>query len=131
MKVSNKCVLSFVACMALASGAAAEGPDQPRSSGTATTPGAPASGAIATGKTAMNQGESAQDMTLTRSIREKIMANKALSAQAKNITVISEGGRVTLKGSVPNAHEKAKIEEISKSTAGAQSVINQIEVVNY
>lgn len=83
-------------------------------------------------KTVMDQGMNQQDTNLTRTIRERIVADKSLSMRAKNVTIISSNGQVTLKGPVATTTEQAKVEEIAKKVAGAQSVINQTEVsTNY
>ena len=61
---------------------------------------------------------------LTRSIREKIMANKSLSTKAQNIQIITNNSLgVELKGNVSSASEKQMVESIAKS-AGAKQVIN-------
>lgn len=79
-------------------------------------------------KTAQDQGKSARDVELTRKIREQIVADQSLSMRAKNVTIISQNGQVTLKGPVATSQEQAKVEEIAKKTAGAQAVVNQTEV---
>lgn len=84
------------------------------------------SGAFA--QTAQQQGKNAADTELTRSIRERIVADKSLSMRAKNITIISQDGQVTLKGAVANNKEQAQLEAIAKKAGGTKSVINQTEV---
>jgi osmotically-inducible protein OsmY len=83
-------------------------------------------------KTAQDQGTSAKDTELTRSIRERIVADQSLSMRAKNITIISQNGQVTLKGPVATNVEQSKVEEIARKANGTQSVINQTQVsTNY
>lgn len=79
-------------------------------------------------KTAADQGRTAQDTELTRSIREHIVADQSLSMRAKNITIISNSGLVTLKGTVATNKEQSRVEEIAKKAVGTKSVINQTEV---
>ncbi|WII71547.1 BON domain-containing protein [Bdellovibrio sp. 22V] len=79
-------------------------------------------------KTAMDQGKTEKDTALTRTIRERINADKSLSTRAKNITIITNNGKVLLKGTVASDQEQAKVEEIAKKTAGAQTVTNQTDV---
>lgn len=74
---------------------------------------------------------SAKDTAITRSIREQIAADKSLSMRAKNVTIATQNGRITLKGAVANNSEKSKIEEIAKKVSGVQSVDNQTEVQSY
>lgn len=86
---------------------------------------------MANEKTAMEQDARAKDLALTRSIREKINEDKSLSLRAKNITVISENGKITLKGAISNNAEKSKLEEIAKKATGAKTVENLTEVGTY
>lgn len=79
-------------------------------------------------KTAADQGRSASDAELTRNIREQIVADQNLSMRAKNITIISNNGLVTLKGAVATNQEQARVEEIAKKSSGTKSVVNQTEV---
>lgn len=78
-----------------------------------------------TAMTAENQGRTKSDMEMTRMIREKITANEELSIGAQNIKIITNKGRVTLKGTVANAAEKQEVEAIARGVAGQDSVINQ------
>lgn len=78
--------------------------------------------------TAMNQGGSASDAELTRKIREEIVSDKNLSMRSKNVTIVSQDGVVTLRGSLPNTTEQMRVEEIAKKTAGAMQVINQTNI---
>ncbi|MGZ3773936.1 MAG: BON domain-containing protein [Pseudobdellovibrionaceae bacterium] len=72
-----------------------------------------------------------QDTALIRNIRSQIVADKSLSTRAKNITVLSDRGRVILKGAVANNQEKARVEEIAKKASGTKSVENLTEVQTY
>lgn len=78
------------------------------------------------GVTADDQSNSSyRDTELTRQVRERIVQDGGLSMAAKNITIVTLGGRVTLKGTVANQTEKAKVESIAKTVSGAASVTNQ------
>lgn len=66
-----------------------------------------------------------RDTELTRQVRERIVQDGGLSTAAKNITIVTIGGRVTLSGAVANQAEKAKVESIAKTVSGATSVTNQ------
>lgn len=79
-------------------------------------------------KTAQDQGRTAVDTELTRSIREQIVADQSLSMRAKNIIIVSKNGLVTLKGAVATNQEQARVEEIAKKSSGTKSVVNQTEV---
>ena len=97
--------------------------------GAQTTTGTTVPGAAGErGKTAMDQGASEQDTAMTRIIREHIVADQSLSMRAKNITIITQEGRVLLKGPVANAAEKSKVEAIAKKVSGIKSVSNMTEI---
>ena len=76
--------------------------------------------------TADDQSNSSyRDTEITRQVRERIVQDGGLSTAAKNITIVTLGGRVTLKGAVATQTEKAKVESIAKTVSGAASVTNQ------
>jgi hyperosmotically inducible periplasmic protein len=77
--------------------------------------------------TAQDQSNAPGDVRLTAEIRRALMRDKALSRQAKNITIVSSGGRVTLRGSVQTADEKARIEQLAQQRAGEQNVNSLLE----
>jgi osmotically-inducible protein OsmY len=80
------------------------------------------------GKTAEDQNMTQNDTAITRTIREKLTSDSSLSINAQNIKVISENGRVILKGPVASAEEKRKVESIAKGVAGKTAVINNTTV---
>jgi hypothetical protein len=78
--------------------------------------------------TAENQGMNYPDMELTRRIRESVTKDDSLSTYAHNIKIITENGRVTLRGPVRSQGEKNKIEAKASQIAGEQSVINDLQL---
>ena len=74
-----------------------------------------------------DQGESEPDRQLTSTIRQSLTANDQLSTTAKNVKIITIGGKVTLRGPVNTAAEKDAIENIVKQS-GVVSLDNQLEV---
>jgi len=78
--------------------------------------------------TADQQKMNAADRNITKEIRSSIMKDKSLSTYAHNIKVITQDGKVTLKGPVRSEDEKAAIESKAVAIAGANNVINQLEV---
>ncbi|WP_291515472.1 BON domain-containing protein [Bdellovibrio sp. ArHS] len=101
------------------------------SSGRRNSYGAGAVGGAA-GVTAMDQASMGQsDTDLTRRVRQQLVNDPGLSVRAKNITVISENGNITLKGAVATNQEKARVEELAGRVQGARNVDNQTEVSNY
>ncbi len=80
------------------------------------------------GLNAGDQGTSKSDMELTQKIRQAIVKRETLSTEAKNVTVITANGMVTLKGQVKSSNERLEIGQIARDTAGDGQVTNQIEV---
>jgi len=54
--------------------------------------------------------------------------DKSLSTYAHNIKIITQDGKVTLKGPVRSEEEKASIESKAVAIAGQNNVTNQLEV---
>ncbi len=75
-------------------------------------------------KTSDSQGMTQRDTDMSRTIRERIMADSSLSINAKNIKIISKSGKVILKGDVASAAERNKVESIAKGVAGNTPVVN-------
>src|SRR5215475_11633470 len=69
-------------------------------------------------KTSGDQSNSSADLKITQAIRQALMKDSELSTTAKNIKVITANGEVTLRGPVKTVQEKAKVDQIAKSTAG-------------
>jgi hyperosmotically inducible protein len=63
-----------------------------------------------------------------RKIRRAVVADKSLSTYAHNVKIISESGKVTLKGPVHTEDEKKAIEAKATEVAGAGNVTNEITV---
>jgi osmotically-inducible protein OsmY len=91
--------------------------------------------------TKTNQGDASKDATTadqqkmnpadrntTRQIRKSIMQDKSLSTYAHNIKIITQDGKVTLKGPVRTADDKASLEAKAVAVAGADNVTDQLEI---
>ena len=78
--------------------------------------------------TPMDQGNSKADIATTAQIRKEVMALDDLSLTAKNVKIITNEGKVTLRGPVNTAAEKQSICEIADKIAKAEHVDNQLEV---
>jgi hyperosmotically inducible protein len=78
-------------------------------------------------KTSLDQNENQADINITAGIRKKVVAEK-MSVEAHNVKIITQDGKVTLRGPVKTDDEKQKIEEIAKDVAGADKVDSQLEV---
>ncbi len=78
--------------------------------------------------TPLDQGSSKADIATTAQIRREIIADKNMSVNARNVKIITNEGKVTLRGPVNTAEEKRLIGEIAERIAHAENVDNQIEV---
>lgn len=80
------------------------------------------------GVTADKQKENRSDRELTRQIRRAITKDKSLSSYARNVKVVAQEGKVTLKGPVRTEEEKKVIEARAVEVAGQGNVENQIRI---
>ena len=89
-----------------------------------------AAGAATTQLNALDQGTSEADRKITQQVRQSIVSTLGAdnSTLAKNITIITKDGKVTLKGMVNTDAEKKNLEEQAKAAPGVTSVDNQLEV---
>src|SRR5580698_7586455 len=78
-------------------------------------------------KTPINQNENQSDINLTATIRKRVVGTE-MSTDAHNVKIISQDGRVTLRGPVKSPDEKAQIEAIAQDVAGKDHVDSQLEV---
>jgi hyperosmotically inducible protein len=79
--------------------------------------------------TADQQKVNPSDREITRNIRASIHKDKTLSTYAHNVKIITQGGKVTLKGPVRSDDEKANIAAKAIAVAGDGNVDNQLDVV--
>lgn len=77
----------------------------------------------------LDQGQDESDLALTQRLRQGLVQHEALSLDAKNVQVVSQGGRVTLRGAVKNSKERVDIERLALKTAGHGNVDSQLEVM--
>jgi hyperosmotically inducible protein len=78
--------------------------------------------------TADQQSNSKNDVELTREIRRAVMKDKSLSMLAHNVKIVSANGSVTLRGPVKTEQEKTAIASKAQAIAGADKVVDQLEV---
>lgn len=79
-------------------------------------------------KTSGDQSESPEDIKITAAIRRAVVADHSLTMTAANVKIITENGKVTLRGPVTTAAEKTRIGELAKKNAGKAKVDNQLEI---
>jgi hyperosmotically inducible periplasmic protein len=72
----------------------------------------------------MNPG----DRAITQKIRKAIHQDKGLSSYAHNIKIITQDGRITLRGPVRSENEKGSLRAKAAAVAGEENVTNQLEV---
>jgi hyperosmotically inducible protein len=72
----------------------------------------------------MNPG----DHETTKQIRQAIEKDKSISTYGHNVKVITQNGKVTLKGPVRSEEEKRAIEAKATEIAGADNVSSQLEI---
>jgi len=80
------------------------------------------------GITADQQSQSESDLTLVKNIRAAIMKDSTLSTDAQNCKVITNGGKVWLRGPVASDKEKQAINAIALQIAGSGQVTNELVV---
>lgn len=84
-------------------------------------------GAAPTADQAKNDRPDRENM---KRIRRAIVRNKSLSTAAHNVKVISQNGKVTLKGPVRSEEERTTIATEAANVVGAANVDNQLTVEN-
>lgn len=78
-------------------------------------------------KTPIDQNENKADIATTADIRKRVVDTE-MSINAQNVKIITQEGKVTLRGPVQTAEEKQTIEAIAVDVAGQGNVTNQLEV---
>jgi hyperosmotically inducible periplasmic protein len=66
------------------------------------------------------------DREIMQKIRKAVVADKSLSTYGHNVKIISEHGKVTLKGPVHSEAERTNIEAKAVEVAGAGNVTNML-----
>ena len=131
MNLAKRIIINLMcigASLVLGSGLMA-GPRQqnsppPAADNTKTNQGDASSGAV----TADQQKVNSSDQAISKNIRSSIMQDKTLSTYAHNVKIITQDGKVTLKGPVRSEDEKANIEAKAASVAGAANVDDQLTI---
>jgi len=78
--------------------------------------------------TADRAKDNANDREIMQKIRKAIVDDKSLSTYAHNVKIVSQHGKVTLKGPVRSDEEKKIVEQKATEIAGAGNVTNQVTV---
>jgi len=80
------------------------------------------------GMTADQQSQSESDLALVQRIRAAILKDSTLSTDAQNCKVITNGGKVWLRGPVSSDKEKQAVNSIAVQIAGAGQVSNELVI---
>jgi hyperosmotically inducible protein len=80
------------------------------------------------GQVADQQKMTAADGAITKQIRKAIHHDNTLSTYAHNIKIITQDGKVTLRGPVRSDEERNDIEAKAVAVAGKDNVTNQLEI---
>jgi hyperosmotically inducible periplasmic protein len=107
-----------------ATGIRTQDAQQPAADNTKNNKGDQSAGAPTADKQKMNPA----DRDLTKKIRAALHNDSSLSTYGHNIKIISQDGKVTLKGPVRSEDEKSAIEAKATEIAGAGNVTNQLTV---
>jgi osmotically-inducible protein OsmY len=78
-------------------------------------------------KTPIDQNENQADIDITANIRKRVVDTQ-MSVNAQNVKIITQNGKVTLRGPVKSEEEKKQIEQIAAEVAGVGNVQSQLEV---
>jgi hypothetical protein len=78
---------------------------------------------------ALDKADSPSERESVREIRELLAADKALSATARQITIVVRDGRVWLRGQVNTAEERAAVERAARQAGGVVDVRNELVVM--
>jgi hyperosmotically inducible protein len=81
-----------------------------------------------TDPTADQQKMNPADRAITQKIRKALHEDQSLSTYAHNIKIITQDGKVTLRGPVRSEDEKNNIQTKAVAVAGEQNVTNQLEI---
>jgi sporulation protein YlmC with PRC-barrel domain len=69
-----------------------------------------------------------EDLAITAQIQQLIQVAASLSADARNVRVTTQSGRVTLSGTADSQKEKSQLGDLAASVVPANHVTNNIEV---
>ena len=117
-------LFSLMCCMALAATPSAKLQDP-----TQTAPDNTKMNKDQTSPTADQQKMNSTDRAISQKIRKAIHDDKNLSTYAHNIKVVTQDGKVTLRGPVQSEDEKSAIQAKAVGIVGQENVTNQIEVM--
>ena len=78
--------------------------------------------------TPLDQSNEPRDLEITKQIRQAVVDDASLSTNAKNVKIITRGGKVTLRGPVSNDIEKSAVAAKAAAVAGMENVVNELDI---
>ena len=78
--------------------------------------------------TPADQSNDQDAIETTAAIRRAVMSDKSLSTSAQNVKIVTNGNTVTIRGVVPSAEEKKRIESLAMKSASGKKVRNEISI---
>ena len=92
--------------------------------------GASFASAAPVNKTADTQMQgTTNDVEITRKIRDRLTSDDSLSSSAQNVTIVTLGNSITLKGNVDKKDEISKINNVAQEFAAGKLIRNELKVV--
>ncbi|TWU00607.1 BON domain protein [Botrimarina colliarenosi] len=79
-------------------------------------------------KTPLDQSNEETDIDQVAKIRADVLEIDDLSVAGRNVKIITDGGRVTLRGPVASAAERDAIANVAANVVGEGNVDNQLEI---
>lgn len=79
-------------------------------------------------KTPFDQSNAQADIDLVAKIRADVLKIEDLSTNGRNVKIITDNGKVDLRGPVDSAAERDAIAKVAKDHAGSKNVTNNLEV---
>jgi osmotically-inducible protein OsmY len=114
---------AVIGFLALSSSVQAQGPAGYVGNGQVANP---SSGTTQTAAAAPTTADS--DKQITQQIRDAIAADKSLSAEARSVKIVTQNGRVVLRGAVASDDERTTIVAKAAGIAGRANVDNRLNV---
>lgn len=73
------------------------------------------------------EGPAQKDDEITANIRQQLMKSD-MAVNVEGIKIVTQDGKVVLRGVVKTAEEKQKVEDVAHDVAGSSNVENMLEV---
>jgi osmotically-inducible protein OsmY len=91
-----------------------------------TTNVAPGDGNVPTGPS-----QNVDDNRVTQQILAALLADSSLSSDVKYLNIATNSEAVILRGALPSADDKARVESLAEQYAGARQVDSQLTIIDY